>query len=123
MRSGDSGIHLFGSLAVRGHEAIAFAQDGGILASSDSIHFPLIVVIIEDMEVAESTPVCINIDFKLKNALESKAFQHFSNKQIHAISSIPHYQKTKFKWKGVLPGHALGEALSEVVVSYCHLHR
>jgi hypothetical protein len=94
-----AGVHLFGSLVVRGHEAIAFAQDGGILASSDSIHLPLVVVIIEDMKVTESTPVCIHIEFKLKIALESKVFQHFSNKQIYTINSIPHYRKQNLTGK------------------------
>lgn len=40
----------------------------------------------------------------------------------YSNQSYPTLEKTKFKWKSVLPGHALGEALSEVVVSYRHLH-
>lgn len=113
-----AGVHLFGSLVVWGHEAIAFAQDGGILASSDSIHLPLVVVIIEDMKVTESTPVCIHIKFKLKIALESKVLEQTNT----CNQFYPTLQQTKFNWKSVLPGHALGEALSEVVVSYRHLH-
>lgn len=46
---------LFGVVIVRGLETIAFAENGGILATPNGIHFPIQVIIVEDVKITKTT--------------------------------------------------------------------
>ena len=93
--------------------SVALAVDGGACTSTNSIHFPVSVVIVHHMEISMSAPAYFIKFFYVRyNSSWIKTHRTKSNqRQFEQRGSIMY-----------LPWHPLDQTLTKMVIGNCHLH-